>query len=86
MKRKPIQIPSNWGMIHSISICLSNNIGKILKMQGRHKEALEYLNKSLEINRKVFGSNEHLCFAETFQNIKSVSIIQGIYQTCCHII
>jgi tetratricopeptide (TPR) repeat protein len=54
-----------------------NNIGLVLKNQGKNDEALVYFNKSLDIYRKVFGTEEHSSIATTLNNIGSVLENQG---------
>ena len=44
-------------------------IGKIMGMQGKYKEALEHYNESLEINRKLYGTDENATINTTLQNI-----------------
>ena len=55
------------------------NIGSVLNEQGKYEEALEHYNKSLEIDPKVFGTDEHATIATTLQNIGSVLNEQGKY-------
>ena len=39
---------------------------------GKYQEALENYNKSLEINIKVYGTDDHANIAITFNNIGNV--------------
>jgi tetratricopeptide (TPR) repeat protein len=48
------------------------NIGSVLNEQGKYEEALEHFKKSLEIKRKVYGTDEHANIATTLQNFASV--------------
>jgi tetratricopeptide (TPR) repeat protein len=48
-------------------------------LQGKFEEALEHYNKSLEIDIKVFETDEHAFIATTLQNIGSVLKLQGKY-------
>ena len=42
------------------------NIGVIYEDLNRHEEALENYSKSLNIKRKIFGTDEHSSIAKTF--------------------
>ncbi len=57
-----------------------SNIGLVLDNQGKYEEALEHYNKSLEIDRKVFGTDKHATIATSLSNIGLVLDDQGKYE------
>jgi hypothetical protein len=54
-----------------------NNIGSLCYKLNRHEEALDKYLKYLEINRKIFGTDEHSSNADNFNNISSVFMELG---------
>ena len=48
--------------------------------QNKHKEALEKYAKSLEIKRKIFGTDEDLSIADTLIQIARINECQGRYE------
>jgi tetratricopeptide (TPR) repeat protein len=52
-----------------------NNIGTVYADLSKHEDALDSYSKSLEIQRKIFGTDEHSSIADTLNNIGSVQFM-----------
>ena len=57
-----------------------NNIGLVYDSQGKYEEALEMYTKSVDINSRIYGGDNHLDVAASYNNIGGVYYSQGKYE------